>query len=187
MVSVSSRFGGDVDLPGLPAELGGVHSGLDLEFLNSFHRRQKDISVEVDVGVSDAIKSVIGPGGASSGQRHGKGGARPSEASARLLGGQEAESNVRGQGDQAEEIPTVQRQLVNALFLDDRADRGIFGAQHRSGSSHLDRLRRLSHREAEIDRAVCCTWSSILVFTIVAKSDAATLTWYMPGVRSGKL
>jgi hypothetical protein len=59
----------------------------------------------------------------------------PPRRPARLLSGQEAECNVGGQRDQAEEIPAVQRRLAKALFLDGCAHRRIFGAQHPAGGT----------------------------------------------------
>ncbi len=65
MVFVRARFRGDVHLSGFAAELRGINAGLHLEFLQSLHRRQKYVGIEVDVGVGDAIQGVVCPSGAS--------------------------------------------------------------------------------------------------------------------------
>src|SRR5205807_4472545 len=58
VVFVRARLRGDVHLSGFAAELRGINAGLNLEFLESLHRRQKDVGIEVDVGVGDAIQRV---------------------------------------------------------------------------------------------------------------------------------
>jgi hypothetical protein len=57
--NVGPGFGGDVDLSGFPSEVRGVDAGLNLEFLQSFDGRQKDVRVEIDVSVCDAVESMF--------------------------------------------------------------------------------------------------------------------------------
>ena len=40
---------------------------------------------------------------------------------------------------------------------------------------------------AKSTRAVCCTWSSMSFVTAVWKPAAVAFTWYLPGIRPGKL
>ena len=56
---VGAGFGDHVHLARRTAELGGIHAGLHLEFLERVHRRQEDVGVEVDVGVVHAVEGVV--------------------------------------------------------------------------------------------------------------------------------
>ena len=56
---VRPRLGDHVHLARLAPEFGGVDAGLHFEFFERVHRRQKDIRVEVDVGVVHAVQRVV--------------------------------------------------------------------------------------------------------------------------------
>jgi hypothetical protein len=101
--------------------------------------------------------------------------------------GKKPNATLGAKATRLKKFRAVQRQLADALLLDYGADRRIFGAQQPTGSAHLDRLGRLPSERLKSTRAVCCTCSSIFVFTTVVKPAAPTFTWYVPGVRSGKL
>ena len=62
VVFIGAGFGGNVDLPGCPAELRGIDPGLDLELLQGIDRRLQNVGVEIDVGVGDAVQRVVLPG-----------------------------------------------------------------------------------------------------------------------------
>jgi hypothetical protein len=68
VIAVRAGSGGHVDLSGLAPELRRIDPGLDLELLQRVHRRQHDVQVEIDVGIRDAVESVVGPRRPSAGQ-----------------------------------------------------------------------------------------------------------------------
>ena len=150
VIGIGAGLGGDVDLSGFAAELRGIDAGLDLEFLNCVDGRQKDVEVEVDIGIGNSVESVVAPGGARACERHGQGRARPAFASGGLRRRAEADGHAGAQFDKAEETPAVKRQIGDALFLDDGADGGALGGQRFRARADFDGLRCLTHDEGEI-------------------------------------
>ena len=90
MEIVAAGLGGDVDLGGFPAELGGIDAALDLEFLNGVDGGKLDLQVEIGVGVGYAVKGVVIPRAAHARHREALIGAIAALAVGRLGGGDKA-------------------------------------------------------------------------------------------------
>ena len=128
---VRARLGDHVHLTRGAAELGRVDARLHLEFFQRVHRREKDVGVEVDVGVVHAVERVVVELAPLARNRDLLVGARAALAIAGLAGAGEPRAHVRAERDQAEVVAAVERQLDDAPVLDDRADRRVLRREER--------------------------------------------------------
>lgn len=83
-----------------------------------FNGAKNDVEVEIDVGIGDAVECVVAPRGARAGDGHGEicaGTALPAGGLA------EAESDVRADGGEAQEVAAVQRKAGDAFLFNDGA------------------------------------------------------------------
>ena len=148
--AVGARFRDHVHLARLAAEFRGVDAGLDLELLERVDRGEKDVGVEVDVGVVDAVERVEVELAALARNRQLLGGARAALPGARLPGAGELGADVRAERDELEIVPAVQRQFDDAPVLDHRADGGIRRLDQRRDADD----RRLFGDRAQLHREV---------------------------------
>jgi hypothetical protein len=63
----------------------------------------------------------------------------------------EAVCHVGTEGDEAEEVAAVEREIGDALLFDDGADGGVFRGKQLGGGADFDGLADLADFEAEID------------------------------------
>src|SRR5437660_12646499 len=119
---VGSGFRDYVHLARLAPEFGGVDTRLHFEFLERVDRGQKDIGVEVDVRVVDAVQRVVVEFAALPRNRQLLIGARAALAIARLTGARELRADVRAQRAELQIVSAIERQLDDASVLDDGAD-----------------------------------------------------------------
>ena len=135
----------------LAPELGGVNSGLHLEFLQGVDGRQERIGVEVDVGVGDAVEGVVVELAAHAGNREVL---RTALSALTAHGGsaiREGGIDVGAQSHELQEIASIERQLDDALIVDYRADRGVLRGKQRSAARHLDGFGHGADPELKID------------------------------------
>src|SRR5437763_1297388 len=105
-------------------ELGGIDAGLHLELLQRVDGGEKRISVEVDVGIGDAIQSVIVELAALAADREILAGAVASLAAGGCAAIRKTRIHVGAESDQLDEVPPVERQLHDSLVVDYCADIG---------------------------------------------------------------
>src|ERR1700730_8494826 len=100
-------------------EFGGVNTGLHLEFLQGVDGGQEGVGVEVDVRVGDPIQSVVVELAALAADRKVLAGAVSSLAATSRAAVRIAGVHVWAESDQLDEVPPVERQLHDALVIDD--------------------------------------------------------------------
>src|SRR5712691_8399263 len=100
MVVIGAGFSGDVDLARLAAELGWVDAALHLELLERVDRGELDVQVEIDVGVGNAVQSVVIPRTPHACDRDVLRSPCASLAPDRLVGGLKAKRHAWAQGHQ---------------------------------------------------------------------------------------
>ena len=101
-----------------PAELGRRAVALDLELLNRVDDREERHLAGLGLQHGDAVEQVFV-------------GARPAAVDARQLRVRAAARRPGASARERDERAAVQRQLHDLLVLDDGAEAGGFGAQHR--------------------------------------------------------
>src|SRR6266850_1259147 len=138
-------------LRGLPAELRRIYPRLDLKFLQRIDGRHHDEGVEIRIGVLDAVDCIVIEIGALPG--HGYGLTRTNSAlpGPCLALRREPRGYIRRKRHQLQVVPSVQRQLDNALVLNDGADGCVVADQQGRVGSHLDRFTDLADLQLEID------------------------------------
>ena len=119
------------------AELGGRAVALDLELLNRVDDREERDLAGLRLQHRDAVEQILV-------------GARPAAVDARQLrvGRQRHAGRERRQRDEG---AAVQRQLHDLLVLDDVAEAGGLGAQHRRVRGHRDLLAHVADGQVEVD------------------------------------
>ena len=152
MIRVRAALGGDVDLRHLAPEFGRVDAGLHLEFLDAVDRGQEGIRIEVDVLIDDPVERVLVVFAALTGDSEilrGSVATLPAGRAAAAAAGP-VRAHVRAQRHEIDEVAAVERQLQDLLVLDDRADRGVRGVDHRRAAGDLDRHLDGSELQREI-------------------------------------
>src|SRR5262249_22824488 len=151
MIGVAPGLGEHVDLGALMPELRGVNTDLNFKLLNSVNGRKNDISIEIRVGVIDAVQTVVVEHDALPARGYGLGGAVATLPRIALPRERREGVRVRRHRDQVQVLPAVERQLGDDLVLDPRADGCSLGLQQVSGSRHFDRLANLAHLENDVE------------------------------------
>src|SRR5262249_22591593 len=151
MIGVAAGLGEHVDLGALMPELRGVNTDLNFKLLNSVNGRKDDISIEIRVGVIDAVQTVVVEHDALPARGYGLGGAVATLPRIGLPRERREGVRVWRHRDQVQVLPAVQRQLGDDLVLDHRADGCSLGLQQVSGSRHFDRLADLAHLENDVE------------------------------------
>ena len=122
------------------AELRRVDARLDLEFPNGIHRGANHKSVEVDVGILDAVQGEAVELLPLPCDRDRLVGAVAALAAVRLAVGAHLRGDVRTQLDERKKVSTIERKVNNSSVFDHRAHRGAFGLHGHQRGFHFDRL-----------------------------------------------
>ena len=128
-----------VDLGHIAAELGRINATLYFEFLHRVHRRLENIRIKIGIGVFHAVQSVAVEFISHSGDVEALRRAQ-STLERGYRGRPGFHRDVGAKGNQRQEVAAVERQLHNALVVNYRADRGVFGVDQGSAAGYLNLL-----------------------------------------------
>ena len=141
----------NVHLGDAAAVLSAEDARLDLELLQGINGGQKEIGVEVRIGIFHAIKRVVIEMDALAGHIQSETVARAAHALLALRGSRTIRRGAGNQRGKLQVVATVERQLDDALVFDHRAHRRSFSIQHGGAGGDIDDFGNITDLNREVD------------------------------------